>query len=92
VRWRHPQRGLISPDQFIPVAESSGLIVPLGDWILQQACNDAASWPAPLRLAVNLSAVQFNKGNLFDVVLCALDRVRPEPGPPGTRDYRIRAA
>jgi diguanylate cyclase (GGDEF)-like protein len=72
VRWRHPQRGLISPDQFIPVAESSGLIVPLGDWILQQACNDAASWPAPLRLAVNLSAVQFNKGNLFDVVLCAL--------------------
>ena len=72
VRWRHPQRGLISPDQFIPVAESSGLIVPLGDWILQQACNDAASWPAHLRLAVNLSAVQFNKGNLFDVVLCAL--------------------
>jgi diguanylate cyclase (GGDEF)-like protein len=72
VRWRHPQRGLISPDQFIPAAEASGLIVPLGDWILQQACNDAATWPAHLRVAVNLSAVQFNKGNLFDVVLCAL--------------------
>jgi diguanylate cyclase (GGDEF)-like protein len=72
VRWRHPQRGLIGPDQFIPVAEASGLIVPLGDWILQQACLDAASWPAHMRVAVNLSAVQFNKGNLFDVVLCAL--------------------
>jgi diguanylate cyclase (GGDEF)-like protein len=72
VRWRHPQRGMIGPDQFIPVAESSGLIVPLGDWILQQACLDAASWPAHMRVAVNLSAVQFNKGNLFDVVLCAL--------------------
>jgi diguanylate cyclase (GGDEF)-like protein len=72
VRWRHPQHGLIGPDQFIPVAETSGLIIPLGDWILQQACMDAAAWPAHLRIAVNLSAVQFNKGNLFDVVLCAL--------------------
>ena len=60
VRWHHPQRGLIGPDQFIPAAESSGLIVPLGDWILQQACMDATSWPAHLRVAVNLSAVQFN--------------------------------
>jgi diguanylate cyclase (GGDEF)-like protein len=72
VRWRHPQRGLVYPDQFIGVAEASGLILPLGDWILQQACKDAASWPASLKVAVNLSAVQFNKGNLFDVVVCAL--------------------
>jgi diguanylate cyclase (GGDEF)-like protein len=72
VRWRHPQRGLIDPDEFVPVAEASGLIVPLGDWILQQACKDAASWPEALRVSVNLSAFQFNKGNLFDVVLCAL--------------------
>jgi diguanylate cyclase (GGDEF)-like protein len=72
VRWCHPQRGLIGPDEFIPVAEASGLIIPLGDWILQQACKDAASWPEALRVSVNLSAFQFNKGNLFDVVLCAL--------------------
>jgi diguanylate cyclase (GGDEF)-like protein len=72
VRWHHPERGLLSPDEFIPVAEASGLIIPLGDWILQQACADAASWPENVRLAVNLSAVQFNKGNLFEVVLCAL--------------------
>ena len=72
VRWRHPQRGLVYPDEFIPVAEASGLIIPLGDWILQQACKDAASWPEAIRISVNLSACQFNKGNLFDVVLCAL--------------------
>jgi diguanylate cyclase (GGDEF)-like protein len=72
VRWRHPQRGLVGPEEFIPIAETSGLIMPLGDWILQQACRDAASWPEALRVSVNLSAFQFNKGNLFDVVLCAL--------------------
>jgi diguanylate cyclase (GGDEF)-like protein/PAS domain S-box-containing protein len=72
VRWHHPQRGLIWPDEFIPIAETSGLVVPLGDWILQQACKDAAGWPEALRVSVNLSAFQFNKGNLFDVVLCAL--------------------
>ena len=72
VRWHHPRRGLIGPEEFIPVAETSGLIIPLGDWILQQACKDAASWPEALMVSVNLSAVQFNKGNLFDVVLCAL--------------------
>jgi len=72
VRWRHPTKGLIPPDRFIPLAESTGLIVPLGDWVLQQACADAASWPAHLKIAVNISAVQFNKGNLFDVILCTL--------------------
>ena len=72
VRWRHPERGLIGPEEFIPIAEASGLIMPLGDWILQQACKDAACWPEALRISVNLSAFQFNKGNLFDVVLCAL--------------------
>ena len=72
VRWHHPRRGLVQPDQFIEAAEATGLIVPLGEWILQQACRDAATWPSYLRVSVNLSAVQFNKGNLFDVVLCAL--------------------
>ena len=72
VRWRHPTRGLIGPDQFIPLAESTGLIVPLGQWILQQACADASSWPAHVKVAVNISAVQFRKSNLFDVILCSL--------------------
>jgi EAL domain-containing protein (putative c-di-GMP-specific phosphodiesterase class I) len=72
VRWRHPTKGLIAPDQFIPLAESTGLIVPLGEWIMQRACADAASWPAHVKIAVNISAVQFRRGNLFDVILCTL--------------------
>jgi diguanylate cyclase (GGDEF)-like protein/PAS domain S-box-containing protein len=72
VRWRHPVKGLIAPDQFIPLAESTGLIVPIGEWIMQRACTDAAAWPAHIKLAINISAVQFKKGNLFDVILCAL--------------------
>jgi EAL domain-containing protein (putative c-di-GMP-specific phosphodiesterase class I) len=72
VRWRHPMKGLIAPDQFIPLAESTGLIVRLGEWVLQRACTDAASWPAHIKIAVNISAVQFEKGNLFDVILCTL--------------------
>ena len=72
VRWRHPVKGLMPPDRFIPIAEESGLIVPLGQWILERACADAVTWPEHIRVAVNLSAVQFRKGNLFDVILCAL--------------------
>jgi len=72
VRWRHPTKGLISPDQFIPLAEETGLIVPLGEWILQKACNDGAAWPEHIKVAVNLSAVQFRRSSLFDIVLCAL--------------------
>ena len=72
VRWHHRWRGLLAPDQFLAVAEATGLMLPLGEWILQQACLDAAAWPSHIKLAVNLSAVQFNRGNLFDVVLCAL--------------------
>jgi len=72
VRWRHPARGLIEPDQFIPLAESTGLVVALGEWVLQRACSDAVSWPADVKLAINISAVQFRKGNLFDVILCTL--------------------
>ncbi len=72
VRWHHPSRGLLAPDQFLPLAESTGLMLPLGEWILQQACMDAATWPPHIRIAVNISAVQFSKGNLFDLILCAL--------------------
>ena len=72
MRWRHPVKGLIGPDRFIPIAESTGLIVQLGEWVLQKACTDAASWPAHIRVAINISAVQFKKGNLFDLILCNL--------------------
>src|SRR5262249_48588418 len=72
VRWRHPEKGLISPLDFIPLAEETGLIVPLGEWVLQQACADAVEFPEHIRVAVNISSVQFKKGNLLDVILCIL--------------------
>jgi predicted signal transduction protein with EAL and GGDEF domain len=58
VRWQHPSRGLVSPDTFIPVAEESGLIDAMGEWILREACREAASWPKPLQIAINLSPGQ----------------------------------
>ncbi len=64
IRWRHPVRGLISPAEFIPFAEQTGLIVPIGDWVLRQACREAAGWPRGIKVAVNLSAVQFKKPGL----------------------------
>jgi diguanylate cyclase (GGDEF)-like protein/PAS domain S-box-containing protein len=72
VRWRHPQHGLISPDRFIPLAEETHLIIPLGNWILQTACAEAASWPSDIKVAVNVSAVQFRQENLVEVIMCAL--------------------
>jgi diguanylate cyclase (GGDEF)-like protein len=72
VRWRHPVRGLIPPDQFIPLAEETGLIVPLGEWVVGRACDDATSWPDDVKVAVNLSAVQFKQDELFDVIQSAL--------------------
>ena len=72
VRWRHPTRGLIPPDQFIPLAEETGLIVPLGEWIIRQACDDATFWPADTRVAINLSPVQFKQAELFEVIVTAL--------------------
>lgn len=72
VRWRHPEKGLIGPDQFIPLAESTGLIVPLGNWVLQRACADATTWPAHTKVSVNISAAQLKDASLFDVILCTL--------------------
>lgn len=63
-RWRHSVHGMISPSRFIPLAEESGLIIPIGEWILREACREAASWANPLQIAVNLSPVQFRHGNL----------------------------
>jgi diguanylate cyclase (GGDEF)-like protein len=68
VRWHHPRQGMVPPSTFIPLAEESGLIMALGEWILRTACEEAASWPKPLRIAVNLSPVQFQHGELGNVV------------------------
>ncbi|HEY6024223.1 MAG TPA: EAL domain-containing protein [Pseudolabrys sp.] len=64
VRWHHPRDGLVPPGTFIPLAEDSGLIIALGEWILRTACREAASWPRPLHIAINLSPVQFQHGDL----------------------------
>jgi len=72
VRWPHPERGMISPGDFIPVAEDTGLINVLGTQILRRACNEAARWPDEVRVAVNLSPLQFRVGNLLSVVMDAL--------------------
>jgi EAL domain-containing protein (putative c-di-GMP-specific phosphodiesterase class I) len=68
VRWRHPTRGMVSPGIFIPPAEESGLIIPVGEWVLREACREAASWPRPLQVGVNLSPVQFRHGDLAGLV------------------------
>jgi diguanylate cyclase (GGDEF)-like protein len=72
VRWHHPRRGLISPADFIPLAEATGLIVPLGEWVLRKACSDAASWSRPVRVAVNLSPAQFKHRTLVQSVVSAV--------------------
>ncbi|MBR0780705.1 bifunctional diguanylate cyclase/phosphodiesterase [Bradyrhizobium iriomotense] len=72
LRWNHPQRGLIAPINFIPVAEETGLIVQLGEFVLRSACTDAASWPDDIDVAVNLSPVQFKSPNLIASVTAAL--------------------
>ena len=72
IRWNHPTRGVVGPNDFIAVAEEIGLIIPLGDWVLRQACRDAASWPGKLSVAVNLSAAQFRNPTLALSVVSAL--------------------
>jgi diguanylate cyclase (GGDEF)-like protein len=72
LRWNHPERGLITPAEFIPLAEETGLILPLGEWVLRTACAQAARWPQPVGVAVNLSAAQFKGRNLVQMALSAL--------------------
>jgi diguanylate cyclase (GGDEF)-like protein len=72
LRWRHPERGPVSPAEFIPVAEEIGLIVPLGAWVLRQACMEAAGWPNGLRIAINVSTIQLRSHGLVETVMAAL--------------------
>ncbi|MCC4296348.1 putative bifunctional diguanylate cyclase/phosphodiesterase [Aurantimonas coralicida] len=79
LRWHHPQRGLVSPAEFIPVAEDCGLMAPLGVWVLETACRQAAKWPSDLAISVNLSPVQFRDPGLADIVEAALERAGLAP-------------
>ncbi|CAN5373015.1 EAL domain-containing protein [soil metagenome] len=72
VRWRHPQRGMVSPAVFIPIAEEAGLIAQIGEWVMRTACNDAAGWPAGTRVAVNVSPIQFRSPTFPGLVMNAL--------------------
>ena len=79
IRWRHPERGLIAPAEFIPIAEDTGLIVPIGAWVVREACARAARWPDQVRVAVNVSPVQFHRGGLHETILRALADSGLEP-------------
>ncbi len=79
LRWDHPERGLISPAEFVPVAEETGIINPIGEWVLREACDTAAGWPGGIHIAVNLSPVQFKSRNLVDVVSSALAEAALDP-------------
>jgi diguanylate cyclase (GGDEF)-like protein/PAS domain S-box-containing protein len=72
LRWRHPERGMISPAEFIPVAEETGLINAIGEWVLRQACAEAATWPDEIKIAVNVSPIQFRNQSLTQMVFNAL--------------------
>jgi diguanylate cyclase (GGDEF)-like protein len=76
VRWHQPERGWVPPQQFIPIAEETGLIVPIGEWVLRQACADAVEWPDDIKLAVNVSPVQFRDSDFVRVVTGALEASR----------------
>ncbi|CDM59057.1 EAL domain-containing protein [Rhizobium sp. T136] len=73
IRWRHPVRGLVPPMEFIPIAEETGLIIQIGEWVLREACRAAAAWPNHLKIAVNLSVCQFRHNSLLATVVSALD-------------------
>jgi diguanylate cyclase (GGDEF)-like protein len=80
VRWHHPVHGMVMPGRFIPMAEETGLIAGIGQWVLRQACMEAARWPAHTRIAVNISPVQFDRSDIVDVVASALRESRLDPG------------
>ncbi|MGA8934324.1 MAG: EAL domain-containing protein, partial [Pseudolabrys sp.] len=79
LRWNHPTRGMVSPADFIPIAEETGLIVPLGEWVLKAACNEAVNWPEHIKVAVNLSPAQLNSRNLVSMVTSVLNETGMPP-------------
>ena len=91
LRWDHEGED-ISPAEFIPIAEETGLIVPIGEWVLREACSAAALWPTEARVAVNLSPVQFKNKRLFETIHGDPGRDRPAADPARTRDHRVAAA
>ncbi len=89
LRWNHPQRGMISPVEFIPIAEETGLIIPLGEWVLKTACRETANWPDHVKVAVNLSPSQLiNQPG--EAVMRALAASGLPAAPAGVRDHRDR--
>jgi diguanylate cyclase (GGDEF)-like protein len=86
IRWRHPERGLVAPGEFVPLAEEIGFIVPLGEWVIRQACATAAKWPSNVKVAVNLSPAQFRNPGLVQVVMNAL---ASSGLPPGRLEFEI---
>jgi diguanylate cyclase (GGDEF)-like protein len=80
LRWRHPVRGLVSPLEFIALAEETGLIHSIGDWVVRRACKALSQWPANIRVAVNVSAVQFQNANILQTFVSALAEARVAPG------------
>lgn len=79
LRWSHKERGMVQPAEFIPLAEESGLIVPIGEWVLREACREAASWPKTIHIAVNLSPLQFRQGDLPGMVHSVLLQTGLDP-------------
>ena len=92
IRWRHPERGMVPPGEFIPLAEEIGLILPLGEWAIRQACATAAAWPDDPRVAVNLSPAQFRKPGAGAGRGRRARRLRPRSGAARARDHRERPA
>ncbi len=79
IRWLHPERGIVSPAEFVPLAEETGLIGPIGEWVLRTACREAALWPEDIKVSVNLSPVQFSQTTLLRSVTDALEAARISP-------------
>ena len=92
IRWNHPSKGMISPADFIPLAEEIGFIVPMGEWVIRQACATAARWPDDLHVAVNISAIQFRSPGLMQVIVSALAASGLAPTRLGDRNHRERPA
>ena len=90
VRWHHPTRGVVSPALFIPLAEEAGLILSIGEWVLRTACLEAAKWPEHIRVAVNLSPIQFVEPSLPATVMSAPRQCRHPAAPAGAGDHRRR--